>query len=97
MVNEVEANETNSTVNGLTEAVTYSVTIVAESNTLRSNTTGPENITLGDHECLRFSHWHFVTIIVIAYRDCNCDVIHYPTSNRDWRLCFNHLFSNSTG
>ena len=42
----VDATETNATVTGLMEA-TYSVTVVANSNTLSSNSTEPEIITLG--------------------------------------------------
>ena len=54
VVVDAGANETNTTVHGLTEAATYSVTIVALSNTLRSTTTGLEDISLGG--CLEFLH-----------------------------------------
>ena len=44
----VDGSETSTTVEWLTEAATYSVTIVAHSNTLSSTVTGPVNIRLGD-------------------------------------------------
>ena len=43
----VEASETNTTVPGLMDGGTYSITIRTNSNTLPSTVTGPENITLG--------------------------------------------------
>jgi hypothetical protein len=40
-------SQTSTTVFGLIEGATYSVVIVANSNTLSSNVTGPENVTIG--------------------------------------------------
>lgn len=47
VVSHVDGSGTSTEITDLTEAMTYSVTIVANSNTLSSYVTGPENITLG--------------------------------------------------
>lgn len=52
MASHVEGSETSAEITNLTEAMTYSVAIVANSNTLSSNVTGPENITLGIATCI---------------------------------------------
>ena len=48
------ATETSTTIFGLTLGATYSVTIVANSNTLSSNVTGPENVTIGDADLSKY-------------------------------------------
>lgn len=48
------ASETSTTILGLTVGATYSVTIVANSDTLSSNVTGPENVTIGDSKATHF-------------------------------------------
>ena len=53
MVSNVEGSETSTEITDLTEAMTYSVTIVANSNTLSSNVNGPENITLGIYSYIK--------------------------------------------
>ena len=48
------STETSITIFGLTLGATYSVTIVANSNTLSSNVTGPENVTIGDADLSKY-------------------------------------------
>ena len=43
----VGASATSATISGLIEGATYSITIVATSNTLPSTVTGPQTITIG--------------------------------------------------
>ena len=47
------ASDTSSTISGLIEGATYSIAIVATSNTLPSTVTGPQTITIGTH----YVHW----------------------------------------
>ena len=47
------ASDTFATISGLIEGVTYSITIVATSNTLPSTVTRPQTITIGTH----YVHW----------------------------------------
>ena len=47
------ASDTSATLRGLTEGATYSITIVATSNTLLSAETGPQTITMGKP----YVHW----------------------------------------
>ena len=47
------ASDTSATISGLIEGTTYSITIVATSNTLPSTVTGPQTITIGTH----YVHW----------------------------------------
>ena len=59
----VGANETNATINGLIEGATYSIIIVATSNTLPSTVTGPQNITIGKHSV----HWTTPCVLVTLH------------------------------
>jgi len=43
------ASDTSATISGLIEGATYSITIVASSNTLPSTVTGPQTITIGTY------------------------------------------------
>ena len=47
------ASDTSSTISGLIKGATYSITIVASSDTLPSTVTGPQTITIGTH----YAHW----------------------------------------
>ena len=47
------ASATSATISGLIEGATYSITIVATSNTLPSTVTSPQTITIGTH----YVHW----------------------------------------
>ena len=49
------ASDTSVTISGLIEGATYSITIVATSNTLPSTVTDPQTITIGTHYV--HSHW----------------------------------------